>query len=1097
MHYSAKTVLIHASVAALLALALACPQPAAAQTNQGEIRGTVTDASGAVVPGVTITVTSLETGFKRSVTSDDTGGYVVLHLEPGSYQVVGELSGFKTFVREKVVLESNKAVRIDIPLEIGASSEKVLVQAVTPVIESETAKISDLVDERSLRHVVMGGRGAYNWILETAGAHYGTYGYTLNGSRAGANGVSIDGANVGHPVTGTEIQPMRPDQEMVREIRVDSVNNSAEFAHAGTITQTTLSGSNELHGQISYNLINGALNAANLFSTTRPRGYPIHNMFLTGGGPVYIPGVYDGRNRTFFFVHADGQERNADVARVYSVPTLAMRRGDLSALTGTAVRDPLTGQAFTGGVIPTSRIAASAQRYLDRFFPLPTLTTTQPVANYQQNLLDGDVRSDRAWSVRVDQKVNDKNTMFARYWNSIFTFRNLDGALPPEILGTVYRVRHTHSAILSDTHVFAPTMVNEFRLGFIRHTQPVHSAVQGKGIADTLGLTGFPAPLDAEEYGIPSVTIPGLQTIAATSTSRDTQNSWNATDSISFVKGVHSLKFGIDFLHNADSQYPASPSAQFGAFTFNGFATGQPFGDFLLGLPQTASRSSNVGPYYGSDNEWALFFQDDWKVKPSFTFNWGVRYERHLPWTEQNDRIHSFDPVTGSLVVPETATLAKIHPLFPKNIPIITASAAGFPSDSLVDTDNNDIAPRVGFAWRTGAWDVVVRGGYGLYYNFESRKGFRSMTAGPFAATETFDNALTGGVPLWSWPQAFPSTAARALGTQDVSATAVNLFSSYTHQWNFTLEKQIGAQGVRLSYIGNSSMQLPYRRNLNQPRAGTVTFNQNLRPFPLLRNITYFDQGATQSYNAFQIEVRRSYSRGLSLTAHYTWAKNLTDSDDSNTQGTLIEDNFDRQRERGNVVYTPRQRFVGYALWDLPFGRGRQYLSTTHPIIDGVLGGWTLSPNVAINSGVWYTPIFTGRDPSNTNTTTGRPDRICDGNFDGRSLARWFDTSCVTLPAVGAGRFGNAGRAIIEAPGFGGMNLGVFKYFTIREELKLRLQGHFMNVFNHPRLGGTAGSPDMNITSASVARIVRTDGSHGVSDIWPNRQIEVGLRLSW
>jgi hypothetical protein len=1069
--------------------------PAGAQTNQGEILGTVNDPSGAIVPGVEVHVTSLETGFERSTTTGDRGTYSVRNLQPGKYRVTAELPGFKSFVREPIVLESNKTVRIDVTLQVGQTSEKVVVSAVTPVIESETAKISDLVDERSLRHVVMGGRGAYNWVIQTAGTHYGAYGYSINGSRSGSNGVSLDGTNVGHPVNGTEIQPMRPDQEMVREIRVDSVNNSAEFAHAGTITQTTLNGTNDLHGQVSYNLINGALNAKNFFSTTRPRGYPIHNMFLTGGGPVFIPRLYDGRNRTFFFVHADGQERNADIPRVYNVPTLAMRRGDLSAL-GT-VRDPLTGQPFAGGIIPSARIPSSTTKYLDRFYPQPTLSTASPVANYQQNLLDGDVRSDRAYSVRIDQKINDQNTMFGRYWNSIFTFKNLDGALPPEIMGVRYRVRRTTSAILSDTHVFSPRLVNEFRLGFMRHTQPQHSAIQGKAIVDLVGLTGFPGALDAAEYGGPSVTIPGLLAITPTATSRDTQNSWNATDSVSFMKGSHSLKMGFDYLHNADSQYPASPSAQFGTFTFNGFATGQAFGDFLLGIPQTASRASNVGPAYGFDDEWALYFQDDWKVTPTLTLNLGVRYERHLPWTEQDNRIHSFDPATGSLVVPDTATLARIHPLFPRNIPVITADRAGFPIDSLVRTDNNDFAPRVGFAWRTGLADLVVRGGYGLYYNFESRKGFRNMTSGPFVATETFDNQVSGGVPLFAWPQAFPTAAARALGTQDISATAVGLFSSYTHQWNFTLEKQVGAQGVRLSYIGNSSVQLPFRRNLNQPRPGTVAFNQNLRPFPLFRNITYFDRGANQSYNAFQAEVRRSLANGLQFTAHYTWAKNLTDSDDDSTFGQLIEDNYNRGRERGNVRYTPRHRFIAYGMWDVPLGRGRPYLSTVHPIVDSVLGGWVLSPNLAVNSGVWYTPTYTGRDISNTNVTSGRPDRTCDGNYAGQNLARWFDTSCFSIPAVGAGRFGNAGRAIIQAPGFGGVNLGVFKYFTIREDVKIRLQGHIMNLFNHPRFGGLAGSPDMNIANASAGRITATDGSHGLSDIWPNRQIEVGLRLSW
>jgi hypothetical protein len=259
------------------------------------------------------------------------------------------------------------------------------------------------------------------------------------------------------------------------------------------------------------------------------------------------------------------------------------------------------------------------------------------------------------------------------------------------------------------------------------------------------------------------------------------------------------MKMGGDYRYYTDTQFPASPSLQFGTSNFDGFATGQPFADFLLGIPRTVSRSSSIGPFYGSNSGWSLFVQDNWRLNRSFNLHIGIRYERHNPFKEQNDRVYSFDPLTGSIVVPNETVRAHIHPLFPKNIPVLTASQARFPERSLIAMDKNDFAPRVGFAWRTGFSDVVFRGGYGVFYNFEANKGFRTMTTGPFLASETFDNRITAGQPLWAWPLAIPNAAARPLGTQDLFITARGMHSSYVHQWNLTLEKQFGPYGVRVS----------------------------------------------------------------------------------------------------------------------------------------------------------------------------------------------------------------------------------------------------------------------------------------------------------
>jgi len=269
---------------------------------------------------------------------------------------------------------------------------------------------------------------------------------------------------------------------------------------------------------------------------------------------------------------------------------------------------------------------------------------------------------------------------------------------------------------------------------------------------------------------------------------------------------------------------------------------------------------------------------------------------------EQDGRIHNFDPASGSVVVPNQSTLARISALFPKSIPIGTAASVGFPERTLVRNDAMNIDPRFGFAWRTGLSNLVVRGGYGIFHNSEAQRVFQAMTAGPFVATETFDNGISAGAPLFAWPQAFPSGgSARPLGIQDLNATAVNFRNSYVQQWNLTLEKQLGANGLRLSYIASSAIRLPFRRNINQPRASTTPFNQNLRPYPVVRNIIFADSGGTQSYESFQAEFTRRLNTGIALDSNYTWSKNLTDVRETNVLGDIILDAYNRRAERGNA----------------------------------------------------------------------------------------------------------------------------------------------------------------------------------------------------
>ena len=1062
-----------------------------AQTTQGNILGTVTDDSGAFIVSAEVTVTSLDTGSKRVTSTDKEGFYDIAHLEPGNYQVAAHMTGFRQFIQSTVVLESAKKVRIDITLKIGEVSQTVEVQGVTPPIDTETARIAEVAVERTLRNTPLGGRSGANFLIGLMPGVYAAFGgggYTMHGSRGGATFDTIDGVYTGFNIEGRMNATVRPDQEALKEVRVESVNASAEFSRSAVVTQTTKSGTNDLHGQATWNYQNPVLDAKDFFAPQRPRGLPINNVFVNAGGPVIIPGLYDGRNKTFFFVHLDGQEMQADAPFLRNVPTLAMRSGDFSAL-GT-IRDPLSGQPFPGNIIPPERLNRNAVKYMERFYPLPTENLATPANNFVKQICCSG-RSDRAYDFRGDQLLTSSNTLFGRiFWND---FKIMANGPPPDFAGYNNENRIQLSAIVGDTHVFSPNLINEFRLGFYRRPAESQGPLNGKEVVDDIGLTGYPYPLPSDVTALPSVAVTGLVGVGSGAVTRYRDNNYNLVDNITIAKGKHTFKTGFDLRKNNRSEYPASPSAQFGGSTYDGFVTGQPFADFLLGIPRNSSRSLPISPYYGSNTAWAAFFQTDWRVTPRLTLNLGIRYDRAEPWVEEQDRVYNFDPTTGSIVIPTSANAAMIHPLFPKDVPVITASQAGFPERSLIKTDANDLAPRVGFAWRTGLKDVVVRGGYGLYYSFEASKGFPMMIAGPFVATETFDNQVTNGTPLWQWPQMFPTNSpARPLATQDVFSTLVDLRNSYLHQWNLSLEKQIGEYGLRLSYIGSSTLQLPYRHNINQPPPSTIPFNQNRRPYPYLRNVIYYDGGGTASYNAFEVQLIRRFAKGVSLNVHYNWSKNLSNSDDVSSLTDLIENNYDRAREKTHVGYDIGQRFVTYLEWELPFGRGRRFLADAHSVVNGILGGWVISTYWTGYSGPWLTPVFSGSDPSNTNVIGGRPDRLCDGNRSNPDIVNWFDTSCFVAPLAGSGRFGNSGKRVIQAPGNWGTNTSLFKYFKLTEKVDFRIQAMFYNILNHPQFQ----YPDLNLNSPTASRIRATTYGY-FTEIWSSRRTEVGIRFGW
>jgi hypothetical protein len=426
----------------------------------------------------------------------------------------------------------------------------------------------------------------------------------------------------------------------------------------------------------------------------------------------------------------------------------------------------------------------------------------------------------------------------------------------------------------------------------------------------------------------------------------------------------------------------------------------------------------------------------------------------------------NFDPQTGSIVVPDQHALALVSPAFPSTIKIVTAKQAGYP-DHLLAGNWGRLSPRLGVAFRPfNNATTVIRAGYGHFavYSYDLNTG------GPFALTETFTNQIVGSVPSITLSNPFPSVGAPP--AQSSTGINVNLRDTAFDQWNLTVERQIGLRtALRLSYIGSKSTYLPYSREIDRPRASTTPYSPSRNPYPALQSVTYTDNGGSATYHGLQFQAQHPFANGLLVDAAFTYHKELTDT---HTEGsyfdTGLNDPYNHSAEKGPATGLPMPfEFSMNYLYQLPIGQGRRFLSQTPVILDKVLGGWDVSGYLAAYSGRWWTPTYSGRDISNTNSFSGRPDRVCNGNLPSskRTSAHWFDASCFVVPPAGIGRFGNSGVNIIQGPGAWFYDMGIYKSYRVRERLNLRVGISTINLFNHP----VWDLPQMDISGSNVGTL--------------------------
>ncbi|MBI2684849.1 MAG: carboxypeptidase regulatory-like domain-containing protein [Acidobacteria bacterium] len=1081
----------------LLPAVLLLTLPAFGQTTFATLTGTVTDPGGAVVPNANLTATHVDSNYQYTATSNDSGNYTISQLREGIYILRVQAPGFKESRVQNISLVSLDVRRVNITLEIGAVDTKVEVSATASLIETETARISDAKGSDALKTLPMNTRSLWNFVGLSPGvvqAGGGSSTRRFAGSRANQSDASVDGITISNNIDGTQVSPLVSYIESFEEVRVDMANNTSEFGSIGQVTIVSKSGSNQLHGSLFDYYTTPWFRARNPFAATRSTGIR-HNPGGSAGGPVVIPKLYDGHNKTFFFFSYE-TSRGSAVQQLLNptVPLASWRAGDFSNTS--AIRDPFASNApFPGNRLPANRISPVAQRIQERFYPLPNVgdPNTLISQNYREQITRP-FDPDLYWTTRIDHRFSQKAFVFGRYtWNNSYS-RGYEGNLPT--IGPLWQIRDTRAFNVSYTHTFRSNLINEFRFGFAYNDQPRNGAVNGNEMAKQLGLQGL-APNLPDITGILKLTFSNLSLTGLTQTDWRHPGFKNYPrqfqEQLSWFRGRHNIKAGgqFSFVRFEDNQAPAN---LFGSVNFSNRFTNHPYADFLLGIPTTAARAFPQAYINRTRPSYDFFLTDDFKVSQKLTINAGIRYELHPAWTETNGLQSIFDVGSGQIVVPDGA-LGKVSPIFPKGyVNVVEAKTLGLPGGTLIKTDKNNWAPRIGLAYRPFGNNTVIRAGIGIFYDIVPRSV--SNGGAPFTVAEpSFTNPTP--IPTLLFPQVFPATAGNPTTVSLPGAVRTDLRMPYSMQYNFTIEHQRWNTGFRASYIGTNTRQGEWGYNINQPIADNRLFVDKPRLFPNYPVITYTSNGAGHQYNSLTLEAERRFLRGFSYQLSWVYARDIGDLE----RGESPEDAYNRQREKAVWLDIPTHRVTGSIIYELPFGPGKKYFNRTNRLARTIAGGWELSVIYSSYSGQFLTPIWTGPDPTGTAYSTSRtpaqvsirPDALRDANLSGsdRSVNRWFDAAAFAAPA--AGRFGTSAKGVIKGPGSAIVNTGFFKRIEITERVRVRLELTSTNFFNHPNWD----NPNVTVTAAVGVGVITGVGGPSVLDSSVARSFRSGIRLEW
>lgn len=1076
---------------------------ASAQSASGTVTGLVTDSSQAAIPGVTLRIENTETGVAATAVSTSGGEYTFPLLPAGRYTLTAEGTGFQTHSRRDIVVETGRTLRLDIAMQVGQVSERVEVTGEAPLLESETSSVGQLIENKTVADMPLNGRRVGDLLGLVGGAIF-VQGDVLrprmvvSGGRADRQQWLLDGVNASNIALEVPQALFNPPVEAVQELKLHQNAYSAELGNSasGVVSVTTRSGTNQFHGLLYEYLRNEKLDARNFFAADRA---PLRWNVFGGaiGGPVI-------RNRTFFFSNLEFQRQRVGVTRTMTVPSELQRRGDFSQTLTAAgavipIFDPFTNTtdpanpsrvtrtAFPGNVIPSSRLDPVGVNLMDQY-PLPNRTATNLAGanNFQANA--SNALNITTWTSKVDHILREADRISVRY--VLHDFPTHNGTVFPNAAADPNNntaSRRAHSVMFNEIHTFSPALINDFRFNY----QPRFFISKSEGVDDpwptTLGLKGV------GDRAFPRVNPAGFASLGAGTAERiQTPIVDNhLVNGLSWFKGSHSIHFGGEIRWSRNAEDLNNEIAGVYNFAVQGTAnpgvnnTGSPAASMLLGFPQSASIR-DVDPIDRRSRYYALYLQEDWKASRTLTLNIGLRWEAHTPRIDANDRQSGFDP-------------NKINPVSGTPGVITFAGRDGLGS-AVYGGDWNNFMPRFGFAWRP-AENTVLRGGYGVFFgpplpgSNNSTAGFE--TSGDFSSP---DNGLTApflmrdGLPdVRTRPELTPAFGAVPVG-QNVRFSP-DYFEwdrrlGYTQQWNLAIQRDLRWNTLfEVAYIGNVGHKLDSpNTSVNQvpPELMGAGNAQVRRPFPQFGNVTLIAPfWGNSSYHSLNAKVDKRFSQGLNFLVTYVWAKFIDDVTGAFELGAVgggIQNLYDRRAERARSGNDIRHRLAASTVYELPFGRGRQWLNKGMGA--ALIGGWNLGAIITLQSGP---PVGLVTQANNTNAFNPGSQRVNvlrDPALPAgeRSVDRWFDTTAVAQPPQFT--FGNSSRALLESPGLATVNLSILKNFSITERWNVQFRAEAFNAFNRVNLedpGRALGAANFGVISAA--------GSP--------RNLQLGLKLSF
>jgi hypothetical protein len=1028
-----------------------------AQTGTATITGVISDETGALLPGVTVTATNQATNVAYTTVTNESGTYTITPVVVGTYVIKATLSGFKTYSTAPTVLEARQVARLDFKMGVGLS-ETVDVTGSSPILQTETTTVGEVLSGNTVQSLPLNGRNTGQLALLLPGTMtYNPRGFTnigsinmnrpfVNGNREQTNNFTVDGLDVNETIDNRVAYQPSPDA--LSEISVETNNYAADVGNVGgaSISSVIKSGSNRFSGNAFEFYRNSDFDANTWENNRSSAAKPERKQHIFGGtlgGPLVS-------NKVFFFGDYQGSRHDAPGVSTAAVVPEAWRRGDLSSIS-TPIINPQTGLAFPGNQIPVEMFSPTARAILSDLtnYPLPNRSVSGIAGNYVGPTLFT-IRAHQG-DGRIDWNVSQDDRLFGRY--SFATYEDRRDVQPFALVLGSRNDQPFYNIGFNWNRVMGGSMVNELLVGF-SHTRVITETVDWAGVGDANALYGIAGGqpiggLSELQWGS-GLTTPGL-----IATDSDTlAKTYQINEKLTWLRGRHSLKMGGQFLRYDQRRFYAGNNGRLGFLTYSGTYTGVPFADFLL--DQVASIGRGGGdpddPWTHLQNRISVFAQDDFKLRQNLTLNLGLRWAFTSPLVEKDNRQSNFNLVTGEQIF---------------------ASEGGLEERALYKPYYKGFEPRLGAAWR--ATDrFVVRGAYGISQFMEGTGANLRLPLNPpffFESQVNYDKTTGSGRTAPGFELLVPGTTP----TGNVRAYDPNLRPQFTQQWNGFVEYQVNdSMSAQIGYVGHHATHLvtPVEGNQALPGTGdpsTWAPRQNRRPLfsaqPLITTIATTAARGGSKYNSMQASVRQRLHDGVEFLASYTLGKVTTNNRGfygifggtgpqgvvSGTEGAYWQNTYDPDAEWGPAFHDVRHNLVFSATYDLPFGRGRAYGADWSPALNALLGGWKLGGIFQARSGLPVT-VIDGRRPSlQGDRGSERPNCVGDPVPSDQSIEHWLDINA--FQAAASGTFGNCPVGVARAPGYTNFDLMLGKRFEVGGPRYAEFRIEAFNVLNHPSFG--------------------------------------------